>query len=68
MQPAQPSISTNQQAQLLSSRLGELAANLHARPQQPSRLATILGHLKQRRSRQEEAIDKLKAEHFIMTD
>lgn len=64
MNPTQDS--TRQQPQLFSQRLGEMAAT-QPRPVQPaSRLGALLGRLSQRRLEREEAMDKLKANEFIL--
>ena len=62
-----------QQAQLLSARLGQLAAGLPRTRSQPpgpapSRLSAVLAHLGQRPTAAEDAAKKLKTNEFIIAD
>ena len=65
-QPIDPS---KQQAIQFSTQLGALAAE-HSAPsiQVPTRLSTILEHLRQRDRAQESVEHKIRAHHFIMAD
>jgi hypothetical protein len=66
-----------QQATTLSARLGNLAASssairpqaafdqLDSAPTLPTRLSSILDHLRQRAQRREHAADKLRAQEFM---
>jgi hypothetical protein len=54
------------QAQLLSTRLGELAAGMsHPAAPPPSRLSAILLHLQQRSQAKQEAMHKLKSNELV---
>jgi hypothetical protein len=53
------------QAQLLSARLGELAAGMSHAAEPPSRLSAILLHMQQRSQAKELAMHKLKANELV---
>jgi hypothetical protein len=53
------------QAQLLSTRLGELAAGISHPAEPPSRISAILLHLQQRSQAKQEAMHKLKANELV---
>jgi hypothetical protein len=78
MNPLNETDVVRQQARSWSGRLGNLAAELPATgpeaaftqldapPPLPTRLLTILDHLRQRHQRREHAADKLRAQEFVM--
>jgi hypothetical protein len=80
MNPLNETDVARQQARSWSGRLGSLAAELPAiRPEAaftqldnappsalPTRLLSMLGHLRQRQQRRQEAADKLRANEFMM--
>ena len=55
-----------QQAREWSSQLGALAAEKAIAPAFPTRLTTILAHLRQRNQRRQQARDQLRANEFII--